>query len=91
MGSNMQRQAVPLLRTDAPLVGTGMERIVARDSGVTVVATRDGAIESVDATRLVVKADKPRTDGSISSLTKYQRSNRAPASTRSRSSRSATT
>ena len=82
MGSNMQRQAVPLLRTDAPLVGTGMERIVARDSGVTVVALRDGVIESVDATRLVVKADKPRTDGSdtgidIYPLTKYQRSNQS--------------
>ena len=45
MGSNMQRQAVPLLRTDAPLVGTGMERVVARDSGVTVVARRDGVVE----------------------------------------------
>jgi DNA-directed RNA polymerase subunit beta len=63
MGSNMQRQAVPLLRTDAPLVGTGMERVVARDSGVTVVAERDGLVETVDATRIVVKADKPRTDG----------------------------
>ena len=49
MGSNMQRQAVPLLRTDAPLVGTGMERVVARDSGVTVVARRDGVVEQVDA------------------------------------------
>ena len=49
MGSNMQRQAVPLLRTEAPLVGTGMERVVARDSGVTVVARRDGIVESVDA------------------------------------------
>ena len=63
MGSNMQRQAVPLLRTDAPLVGTGMERVVARDSGVTVVATRDGVVESVDATRIVIRADKPRSDG----------------------------
>jgi DNA-directed RNA polymerase subunit beta len=58
MGSNMQRQAVPLLRTEAPLVGTGMEKVVARDSGVTVVAKRDGVIESVDSTRIVVKADK---------------------------------
>ena len=49
MGSNMQRQAVPLLRTEAPLVGTGMEAVVARDSGVTVVAKRDGMVESVDA------------------------------------------
>ena len=49
MGSNMMRQAVPLLRTAAPLVGTGMEAVVARDSGVTVVAKRDGVVESVDA------------------------------------------
>jgi DNA-directed RNA polymerase subunit beta len=66
MGSNMQRQAVPLLRTEAPLVGTGMEKVVARDSGVTVVAKREGVIESVDSTRIVVKADKasgPRDTG----------------------------
>ncbi len=63
MGSNMQRQAVPLLRTEAPLVGTGMEKVVARDSGVTIVAQRDGVVEEVDATRIVVKADKPSTDG----------------------------
>ncbi len=80
MGSNMQRQAVPLLRTDAPLVGTGMERVVARDSGVTVVAERDGVVETVDATRIVVKADKPSADGrdagvDIYNLVKYQRSN----------------
>ncbi len=80
MGSNMQRQAVPLLRTDAPLVGTGMERVVARDSGVTIVAERDGIVETVDATRIVVKADKPRADGrdagvDIYNLVKYQRSN----------------
>ncbi len=80
MGSNMQRQAVPLLRTDAPLVGTGMERVVARDSGVTVVARRDGAVEQVDSTRIVVKADKPAPDGrdpgvDIYNLVKYQRSN----------------
>jgi DNA-directed RNA polymerase subunit beta len=79
MGSNMQRQAVPLLRTDAPLVGTGMERVVARDSGVTAVARRDGVVESVDSTRIVVKADKlvgaadPGVD--IYNLVKYQRSN----------------
>jgi DNA-directed RNA polymerase subunit beta len=80
MGSNMQRQAVPLLRTEAPLVGTGMEKVVARDSGVTIVARRDGIVESVDSTRIVVKADK--TSGShrdtgvdIYSLVKYQRSN----------------
>jgi len=77
MGSNMQRQAVSLLRTEAPLVGTGMEQIVARDSGVTVMAKRDGVIESVDASRIVVKAEE---DGKgvgvdIYNLTKYQRSN----------------
>jgi DNA-directed RNA polymerase subunit beta len=79
MGSNMQRQAVPLLRTEAPLVGTGMEKVVARDSGVTVVAKREGVIESVDSTRIVVKADKasgPRDTGvDIYNLVKYQRSN----------------
>jgi DNA-directed RNA polymerase subunit beta len=80
MGSNMQRQAVPLLRTDAPLVGTGMERVVARDSGVTIVARRDGLVETVDATRIVVKAEKPSNDGrdagvDIYNLVKYQRSN----------------
>jgi DNA-directed RNA polymerase subunit beta len=79
MGSNMQRQAVPLLRTEAPFVGTGMEKIVARDSGVTVVARRDGVVESVDSTRIVVKADKPvgarDTGVDIYNLVKYQRSN----------------
>ena len=80
MGSNMQRQAVPLLRTEAPLVGTGMEKVVARDSGVTVVARRTGVVESVDATRIVIKADKPSDSGrdpgvDIYNLTKYQRSN----------------
>jgi len=55
MGSNMQRQAVPLLRTDAPLVGTGIEAIVARDSGVTVVAKKDGIVEDADASRIVVR------------------------------------
>jgi DNA-directed RNA polymerase subunit beta len=82
MGSNMQRQAVPLLRTDAPLVGTGMESVVARDSGVTVVARRDGVVESVDATRIVVKADRPSGSGrdagvDIYNLVKYQRSNQS--------------
>jgi DNA-directed RNA polymerase subunit beta len=80
MGSNMQRQAVPLLRTEAPLVGTGMEKVVARDSGVTVLARRAGVVESVDATRVVIKADKPSDAGrdagiDIYSLIKYQRSN----------------
>jgi DNA-directed RNA polymerase subunit beta len=79
MGSNMQRQAVPLLRTEAPFVGTGMEKTVARDSGVTIVARRDGLVESVDSTRIVVKADKPSgprdTGVDIYNLIKYQRSN----------------
>ncbi len=80
MGSNMQRQAVPLLRTEAPLVGTGMERVVARDSGVTLLAKRAGTVESVDATRIVIKVDKisesTRDAGvDIYNLTKYQRSN----------------
>jgi DNA-directed RNA polymerase subunit beta len=70
---------VPLLRTEAPFVGTGMEKTVARDSGVTVVARRDGVAESVDSTRIVVKADKtsgPRDTGvDIYNLVKYQRSN----------------
>jgi len=80
MGSNMQRQAVPLLRTEAPLIGTGMEGIVARDSGVTVVAKRDGLVEDVDASRIVVRADEdglkeddPGVD--IYTLIKYKRSN----------------
>src|SRR6185503_15781231 len=57
MGSNMQRQAVPLLRTAAPLVGTGIEGTVARDSGVCMVARRDGIVDQVDAGRIVVRAD----------------------------------
>jgi DNA-directed RNA polymerase subunit beta len=79
MGSNMQRQAVPLLRTEAPLVGTGMERVVARDSGATMVARRNGVVESVDSTRIVLKADSVSGPGDVGvdiySLTKYQRSN----------------
>ncbi len=80
MGSNMQRQAVPLLTTQAPLVGTGMETVVATDSGVTVVAKREGVIDSVDATRIVVKATD-FTEGDLDpgvdiyNLIKYQRSN----------------
>jgi len=73
MGSNMQRQAVPLIKTEAPIVGTGMEYTVARDSGVTVVAKRDGVIENVDATRIVVKSDEGGVD--IYALTKWRRSN----------------
>jgi DNA-directed RNA polymerase subunit beta len=80
MGSNMQRQAVPTLRADKPLVGTGMERIVAQDSGVCVVAKRGGVIESVDAARIVVRANDEETDAGdagvdIYNLTKYTRSN----------------
>ena len=80
MGSNMQRQAVPLLRTSAPLVGTGMEKTVARDSGATVVARRSGLVEAVDATRIVIKADEVGEDPldtgvDIYNLIKYQRSN----------------
>jgi len=78
MGSNMQRQAVPLMRTSAPLIGTGMESVVARDSGVTVVAKRDGIVESVDASRIVVNPDEDGGGGSnvdIINLIKYQRSN----------------
>jgi DNA-directed RNA polymerase subunit beta len=80
MGSNMQRQAVPLVRTRSPLVGTGMEGIVARDSGVTVVARRDGVVESVDATRIVVRPTMDSDDllsakPDIYNLVKFQRSN----------------
>ena len=80
MGSNMQRQAVPTLRTEKPLVGTGMERIVAKDSGVTVIARRGGMIESVDAGRIVVRVNDDETEAGIPgvdiyNLTKYTRSN----------------
>ena len=80
MGSNMQRQAVPTLRSEAPLVGTGMERAVAVDSGVTVVAKRGGIVDSVDASRIVVRVNDDETDASepgvdIYNLTKYTRSN----------------
>ena len=80
MGSNMQRQAVPTLRAEKPLVGTGMERTVAVDSGVTVVARRGGAIESVDAARIVVRVNDDETvpgeaGVDIYNLTKYTRSN----------------
>ena len=76
MGSNMQRQAVPLLKTRAPLVGTGIEGKVAADSGVTVVANRDGVVESVDATRIVVRAEGRSGDfPDIYNLVKFRRSN----------------
>ncbi|CAK0778564.1 RNA polymerase subunit beta [uncultured Gammaproteobacteria bacterium] len=79
MGSNMQRQAVPLIRADAPLVGTGMEGTVARDSGVTIVARRSGVVDQVDATRIVVRAteetDTATPGVDIYKLSKFQRSN----------------
>ena len=80
MGSNMQRQAVPTLRTDRPLVGTGMERAVAIDSGVVVIASRAGVVDSVDASRIVVRCEEQDTGGAepgvdIYNLTKYTRSN----------------
>jgi DNA-directed RNA polymerase subunit beta len=79
MGSNMQRQAVPLLRPEAPLVGTGMEEVVARDSGAAIAARRAGVVDQVDATRIVIRATeeadptKPGID--IYRLRKFQRSN----------------
>jgi DNA-directed RNA polymerase subunit beta len=85
MGSNMQRQAVPLIETEAPLVGTGMEGVVARDSGYVTLAKRPGVVESVDATRIVVRADHPKKekesgDGKqaaldVYALIKFKRSN----------------
>ncbi len=80
MGSNMQRQAVPLLRADAPLVGTGMERTVAHDSGAAVVARNNGVVESVDASRIVVRIDEGQEDETgtgvdIYNLIKFIRSN----------------
>jgi DNA-directed RNA polymerase subunit beta len=80
MGSNMQRQAVPTLRAQKPLVGTGMERTVSRDSGVTVIAKRGGVIEMADASRIVVRVDADETEDQdpgvdIYNLIKYMRSN----------------
>jgi DNA-directed RNA polymerase subunit beta len=81
MGSNMQRQAVPLVRSDAPLVGTGMEAVVARDSGAAIGARRAGIVDQIDATRIVVRATgetdaaKPGVD--IYRLMKFQRSNQS--------------
>ena len=80
MGSNMQRQAVPTLRADKPLVGTGIERVVAKDSGVTVVAKRGGTVDYVDASRIVIKVNEDEMVAGeagidIYNLTKYTRSN----------------
>jgi DNA-directed RNA polymerase subunit beta len=79
MGSNMQRQAVPLIRAEAPLVGTGMESVVARDSGAAIAAKRAGVIDQVDATRIVIRAtdetDPSKSGVDIYNLRKFQRSN----------------
>jgi DNA-directed RNA polymerase subunit beta len=79
MGSNMQRQAVPLIKAEAPLVGTGMEETVARDSGVTIIAKRSGIIDQVDATRIVIRATEETSAAAsgvdIYNLLKFQRSN----------------
>lgn len=82
MGSNMQRQAVPLLRAEAPFVGTGMEKVTAQDSGAVVVARRDGVVDSVDSERIIIRVDHQQ-DGSLSrevtadiyQLVKFKRSN----------------
>ena len=80
MGSNMQRQAVPLIQAEAPLVGTGMEEIVARDSGATIIAKRPGTVDQIDGTRIVIHADEDAENSSapgvdIYTLQKFQRSN----------------
>ncbi|WP_156850966.1 DNA-directed RNA polymerase subunit beta [Bartonella refiksaydamii] len=81
MGSNMQRQAVPLVRAEAPFVGTGMESIVARDSGAAVSAKRGGIVDQVDATRIVIRAtedlDPSKSGVDIYRLQKFQRSNQS--------------
>jgi len=83
MGSNMQRQAVPLIKSEAPLVGTGMEETVARDSGVAIIARRSGIVDQVDATRIVVRATDDMEGGDtgvdIYNLLKFQRSNQNTA------------
>jgi DNA-directed RNA polymerase subunit beta len=83
MGSNMQRQSVPLLRAEAPLVGTGMERVTAQDSGAVVIARRDGVVDSVDSERVIIRAEHGIAGGTTSreinadiyALTKFKRSN----------------
>ncbi|HVV93630.1 MAG TPA: DNA-directed RNA polymerase subunit beta, partial [Hyphomicrobiales bacterium] len=80
MGSNMQRQAVPLLKAQAPLIGTGMEAVVARDSGAAIAARRAGVVDQVDATRIVIRAeenDPTRPGVDIYNLMKFQRSNQS--------------
>ncbi|NWF83321.1 MAG: DNA-directed RNA polymerase subunit beta, partial [Bryobacteraceae bacterium] len=83
MGSNMQRQAVPLLRADSPIVGTGMEKVTARDSGATIVCRRSGVVDSVDSERIIVRVEGNIHEGQMSRevgadiypLTKFKRSN----------------
>ncbi len=79
MGSNMQRQAVPLLRSEAPVVGTGIESVVAEDSGAAIVAINDGVVDQVDSTRIVIRTLGKKKDGApevdIYNLMKFQRSN----------------
>jgi DNA-directed RNA polymerase subunit beta len=83
MGSNMQRQSVPLLRAESPLVGTGMERVTAQDSGAVVIARRDGVVDSVDSERIIIRAEHGIAGGTTSreinadiyQLTKFKRSN----------------
>ncbi|PYF01636.1 DNA-directed RNA polymerase subunit beta [Rhodopseudomonas faecalis] len=81
MGSNMQRQAVPLVRAEAPFVGTGMEGVVARDSGAAIAARRTGVIDQIDATRVVIRAtedlDPTKSGVDIYRLMKFQRSNQS--------------
>ena len=81
MGSNMQRQAVPLVRAEAPFVGTGMESVVARDSGAAIAARRTGVVDQVDATRIVIRATEDLEAGKsgvdIYRLMKFQRSNQS--------------
>lgn len=80
MGSNMQRQAVPLIKTDSPLVASGMEKYVARDSGYTVFAHRDGYVVKIDANRIVIKVEEEgNVDVDIYNLTKFKRSNQNTA------------
>ena len=77
MGSNMQRQAVPLLQPESPIVGTGVEFVAARDSGAIVLAKRGGVVESVDASRIVVRTTANRGGVDIYNIVKFQRSNQA--------------
>jgi DNA-directed RNA polymerase subunit beta len=77
MGSNMQRQAVPLLKAKAPLIGTGIERVVAQDSGVSVIARKDGVVENVDASRIVIRSigEDDEDEVEIYKIIKYKKSN----------------